>query len=111
MLKWLFLMIVCIVLTFLILPLSVFVRSLMLIFNKQHKVSFLFEKVALSLDQLGGAIIYLDEDTTISSNTYKYAHIKNNRYALYFESFIDLLFYKGHCKDSYESEVLKKDKN
>jgi len=107
MLRWFLLMIISIVSTILLFPLLLIFQAIRIKFIFKKDVTRLFMAVALSLDQLGGAIIYLDEDTTISFNTYKYAHIKNNRFALYFERFIDAIFYKGHCKESYINEVEK----
>lgn len=66
--------------------------------------------VLIGLDQLGGSILYNEPDWTISSRTYHYAHIDPSitdldRYlARLFESFIDLLFGRGHCMNSYNHE-------
>ncbi|BCD61758.1 hypothetical protein NrS5_54 [Nitratiruptor phage NrS-5] len=59
--------------------------------------------IAVGLDQLGGSIIYSQEDYTISSYTHLLC-MRGNCYACRFERFIDLLFGKGHCKRSYERE-------
>lgn len=59
--------------------------------------------VAIGLDQLGGSVIYVEPDWTVSSCTGYYA-MKGNKYALAFEKFVNLLFGKGHCRASYERE-------
>jgi len=64
----------------------------------------LWWSTAIGLDQLGGAILYGEPDWTVSSRTYWLAR-KGNRYAFYFEQFINFLFGKNHCGNSYKTEI------
>ena len=77
----------------------------------------LYWDTAIGLDQLGGAILYGEPDWTISSRTYYLAHVRHGAgdverwLALAFERLIDALFGRGHCRKSYENEILKKGGN
>jgi len=66
--------------------------------------------VAISFDQLGGSIIYAQEDWTVSSWTFYLAR-KGNRSAYYFMRFIDFFFGKRHCVNSYFTEIDKLSKH
>ena len=69
-----------------------------------HSLASYFHTIAVGLDQLGGSIIYAQEDWTISSYTYYLCKYKANCFACAFESIIDLLFGKGHSERSYKKE-------
>jgi len=74
-------------------------------------LSRLYWDTAIGLDQLGGAILYGEPDWTVSSRTYWLAHVHRGhplerRLALAFEWLIDGLFGRGHCRRSYEHEIL-----
>ena len=77
-----------------------------------HKdsISEYFKTIAIGFDQVGGSILYEQEDWTVSSWTY-YLSRCGNTYALYFRKFIDLIFGVDHCKNSFfkEAEQLKFD--
>lgn len=75
---------------------------------RKESVSSYFIGVAVSIDQLGGTIIYGEEDWTISSLAYYQASYKDRN--KWFMHFINFLFRdKLHCKKSFEDEyeVLK----
>lgn len=90
----------------LILAVPVFVIR---VFSKCHDYQYLVDYIkciAIGLDQLGGAILYHQENWTVSSYTFYLAH--QNKYAgryYYFMRLIDLLFGKNHCVKSYEWEI------
>ena len=63
----------------------------------------LWWSVAIGLDQLGGSILYCEPDWTVSSRTY-WLRSKGNRYAAWFEKFINVLFGESHCEESYKKE-------
>ena len=60
-------------------------------------------QIAIGADQFGGSVLYGTEDWTVSSYTHILAQ-KKIVTAVYFETLIDLLFGKDHCKLSYENE-------
>lgn len=60
--------------------------------------------IAIGFDQVGGSILYGQEDWTVSSWTYHLAQ-SGNIYAEYFRVFIDLIFGKNHCRESFEKEA------
>jgi len=71
-------------------------------------LSDLWWATAIGLDQLGGSILYGEPDWTVSSRTYWLARKgkgKVNRYAFYFEQFINFFFGKNHCENSYKTEI------
>ncbi len=65
-----------------------------------------FYTVAIGLDQLGGSILYNEEDWTVSSYTYMLA-CEGNRRAELFMKFIDFIFGDGHCEKSFFKEFFK----
>lgn len=71
---------------------------------RKESVSDYMIVVAIGFDQVGGSIIYGQEDWTVSSWTWHLAQ-SGNRYAEYFRVFIDLIFGKNHCRDSFEKEA------
>jgi len=67
-------------------------------------LSELWWATAIGLDQLGGSILYGEPDWTVSSRTY-WLRARGNRYAFYFEQFINFFFGKNHCENSYKTEI------
>lgn len=62
-------------------------------------------QVAIGIDQLGGSILYNEEDWTISSYTHLLCSVCK-KYC-WFEKFINFWFGKGHCAKSYKHEKRK----
>lgn len=69
------------------------------IFRKE-KLSEYFLSVAVGFDQVGGSILYGQEDWTVSSWTYR-LHATGNKSATIFMKFIDFFFGEDHCEDSF----------
>ena len=61
--------------------------------------------VAIGLDQLGGCLLYNEEDWTISSFTYYLCYYKHK--LCWFMKFINLIFGKEHCHRSFLKELNK----
>ncbi len=61
--------------------------------------------VAIGIDQLGGSILYGEEDWTISSYTH-FLCFKYGRFC-WLEKFINFWFGEGHCERSYINEQKK----
>ena len=96
------LMIVALVLVIVFFLPSLLLQTLRhLVMNKS--LGDLWFAVAIGLDQLGGSIIYLEPDWTVSSRTY-YLRTKGNIYAAWSERFINFFFGKDHCESSYNNE-------
>ncbi len=70
-----------------------------------HSIADYFHTIAVGLDQLGGSVIYAQEDWTISSYTYYLCRYRSNRWACLFQKLIDLIFGHGHCERSYKREL------
>jgi len=70
----------------------------------KHSLSEYFKTIAIGLDQLGGSVLYNQEDWTVSSFTYFLCTYKQNKYACAFMKFIDLFFGNDHCRKSFENE-------
>jgi len=97
-----FLMIVAIVLVgIFIIPVWV-IQMFRLVYRNGDSVR-LFETTAIGLDQLGGSILYLEPDWTISSRTY-YLSTKGNKKATMFMLFINFFFGTDHCEKSFYNE-------
>lgn len=62
-------------------------------------------QVAIGLDQLGGSILYNEEDYTVSSYTFMKCHYYKRM--CWFMKFIDFLFGKSHCQRSFTHEQNK----
>ena len=84
--------------------LSPFIFIWKIIFTKDRD-GYLY-KIAIGIDQLGGCLLYEEEDWTVSSYTY-YLCDKGNEKACIFLRIIDILFGKEHCKKSFKKEVEK----
>ena len=72
-------------------------------FSKEESVGKYIHTVAMSLDQLGAALIYGEEDWCVSSIAYYDYKCENKN--KWFMHFINFLFNdKEHCKVSFETE-------
>lgn len=65
-----------------------------------------FYVIALGFDQAGGSILYGQEDWTVSSWTY-YLAMSGDEDAKEFMIFIDGIFGKYHCRNSFYKEAEK----
>ena len=99
MLKNFFLMIIAFIIVVIFGPI-VFVLNCIL---RKDKKKYFFA-VAIGLDQLGGSILYSRPDWTVSSWTYYLAEYRNRKPAKIFMKFIDSIFGKNHCKNSFNWE-------
>ena len=70
----------------------------------RDKLANYYYTLAISEDQSAGSYIYGTEDWTISSYTYMLANFSKNKNAIKFMRFIDFLFGKKHCENSYINE-------
>jgi hypothetical protein len=70
---------------------------------RKENLSKYWLTVAIGFDQLGGSILYGEENWTVSSWTYLLS-TNGNKYALRFMRFIDLLFGQNHCLQSFLNE-------
>ena len=88
--------------TILFIPIApiVFIINSLRFFNHDYWL-----QVAIGIDQLGGSILYNEEDWTISSYTY-FLCIVYRKYC-WFMRFIDFWFGKGHCENSFKHEKQK----
>jgi len=69
-----------------------------------------YKTIAITLDQVGGALIYGTEDWTVSAYTHLMSRYEGHLEAKIFEWVVDvlaLLFEKEHCKMTYERERLE----
>jgi len=97
----LFLFIVAYLLVTLLTPFVVLWGVYIRFINGSNVKDYLLD-CAVGFDQAGGSVIYQQPNFTISS--YTYFMCKNGKYC-WFMKFIDLLFGKEHCKNSYIDEV------
>lgn len=73
---------------------------------RRESLSKYLYTLAISLDQLGGSLLYGEEDWTISSIAYYNAFYKQKH--VWFMHFINFLFQdKLHCQNSFEVEHLE----
>ena len=72
-------------------------------YKKRNNFRKYLYNVAISIDELGGTLLYGEKDRTVSYMTGKYA-IEGVWTAIVFASFIDLLFCKNHCVNEYYEE-------
>ena len=104
------LLIVALVLVALLLPPAFILRTLRGILRKDSLPTYLIT-CAIGLDQLGSAVLYAEEDWTVSSMTYEKS-IAGNVYATGFMRLIDFFAFTlggqvEHCKNSYFNEIQK----
>ena len=99
-----FLFLFALVLIIVLSPIVLFFQVLRKVFFfKEESVGKYIHTVAISLDQLGAALIYGEEDWCVSSLAY-YDYKYENKNKL-FMHFINFLFNdKEHCKVSFETE-------
>jgi hypothetical protein len=74
--------------------------------KQDESLSDYFHVITLGFDQAGGSILYGQEDWTVSSWTYHLA-MCGDADAKEFMIFIDGLFGKDHCKNSFYKEAEK----
>ena len=96
MLKQAWLLLIAIILFLPIAPI-VFVINVIRWIRKDYLLN-----VAIGIDQLGGSILYNEQDWTISS--YTCFLCKTERRFCRFEKFINFFFGKGHCERSFIDE-------
>ena len=99
-----FLFLFALVLIIVLSPIVLFFQVLRKVsFFKEESVGKYIHTVAISLDQLGAALIYGEEDWCVSSLAYyDYKYENKNKW---FMHFINFLFNdKEHCKVSFETE-------
>ena len=99
-----FLFLFALVLIVVLSPIVLFFQILRKVFFfKEESVGKYIHTVAISLDQLGAALIYGEEDWCVSSLAYyDYKYENKNKW---FMHFINFLFNdKEHCKVSFETE-------
>ena len=87
----------------LVVLLSPFVFIIGLFIYRKNLADY-FYTIAIGLDQLGGSILYNEEDWTVSSWTY-YLCQQDNKYACWFMKFIDFIFGEKHCKRAFNNEI------
>ena len=99
-----FLFLFALVLIVILSPIVLFFQVLRKVFFfKEESVGKYIHTVAISLDQLGAALIYGEEDWCVSSLAYyDYKYENKNKW---FMHFINFLFNdKEHCKVSFKTE-------
>lgn len=102
------LMLIAMVLVF-ILSVPVLIANTTRKLYRRESIREYFKVVAFGFDQVGGSIIYSQEDWKVSSWTYHLAML-GNIYAYWFMKFINWLFMdEKHCEESFwkEAEQLK----
>ncbi len=67
--------------------------------------SGVFYTAAVGFDQAGGSVLYGQEDWTISSWTHRLC-AEDGRLC-WLEKAIDMIFWAGHCRKSYETEMME----
>jgi len=82
-----------------VLLVGMFIRLL-----KGDVTSYYFRRVALSIDRLGGTVLFNTQFHTISANVGKWDTENPGIVSTILRSLIDALFYEGHCKDNYTTE-------
>ena len=74
--------------------------------NNRNRLSEYLYDVAISIDELGGTLLYVTRDKTVSHMTGFYI-LKGNLSAIIFGKIIDFLFGKNHCIDVYNRDIQK----
>ncbi len=74
--------------------------------NNRDRLSEYLYDVAISIDELGGTLLYGTKDKTVSHMTGYYL-LKGNLSAIIFGKIIDFLFGKNHCIDVYNKDIQK----
>lgn len=83
----------------LIAPIAFILQTLRFAILRKDVEQFFFN-VAIGIDQVGGSIIYNEQDWTVSSCTGFHA-ARGNKYAQRFEKVINFLFGKNHCYNAF----------
>jgi hypothetical protein len=102
----LFLIIISVVLLIIFAPIGIIFG----VVRERSNLYMYFKKIAISIDQVGGTIMYGTEDWTISSYTHLMAKYGGHIEAIVFEKFVNALAYpfeKNHCWAAYERERLE----
>lgn len=86
-------------------PIALAVQIIRMVVMRES-LAKLFFAVAIGLDQLGGSIIYLEPDWTVSSRTY-FLRVSGNKYAAVFENVINNIFGDKHCENSFNKEFVE----
>jgi len=81
----------------------VFIVKLFYKFLTGQDIASYLHTISIGLDQLGGSVLYEQEDWTISSYTY-FLCTQGNKLACKFEKFINFFAGKEHCKHSFYKE-------
>jgi hypothetical protein len=104
-----FMTIIAAILLLMIAPFVVAATSLVYVTIRKPLYGY-YRTIAVTLDQVGAAVIYGVEDWTISS----YTHLLSKHHGCftckYFEMLIDAIarpFEKDHCRMAYENERLE----
>lgn len=71
--------------------------------NRGTHKKYLYD-VAIGIDELGGTLIYGTKDKTVSHMT-GYFKLQGNILAIVLSAFIDFLFGKNHCVDTYIEDL------
>lgn len=100
--KSLILMLIAIIIVAVLSPIVILLNTIRHLYRREN-ISDYFFTIAIGFDQAGGSILYKQEDWTVSSWTYNLCRC-GNKNACAFMKFIDLIFGKDHCKNSYEWE-------
>jgi len=88
------------------LPLIGVVFILKLPFYSRKQLTAYIKIAAIGIDQLGGSVLYGEENFTISSYTYYLCNYKHNKAACVFMRFINFFFGKDHCEAAYNWEIV-----
>ena len=96
------LFIIALMLTMILGPIVLFFQFFRKIYRGESLRQYL-HTIAVSLDQLGAAIVYGEEDWCVSSIAYY--HVEYEKKNAWFMHLINFLFWdKEHCKVSFETE-------
>lgn len=105
--KSLILMLLAIALVLVLAVPALILNTIRKAFRKEN-IKHYFKMVSWGFDQVGGSILYAQEDWMVSSWTYYLWRNSDgaNRWAYRFMVFINTLFMdKDHCKDSFYAEA------
>ena len=69
-----------------------------------HDLKRYFKVISIGIDQMGGSILYMQPDWTVSSWTWIRAS-QGSKYHKYFMNIIDFFFGENHCAKAYIKEM------
>lgn len=72
---------------------------------KRSDINKYLYEVAISIDELGGTLLYRTKDKTVSHMTGYYV-LQGNKKAILFAKVIDALFGEGHCVKIYNEDLM-----